>query len=132
MEQQQSTSPLRILYVEDNKLIREITCELLLESFRQVTAVATAEEALNAFSTQRFDLVTTDVNLPAMSGIELARQIQRLDPSVPIILASGYTLDPSCCGFGPKVRAITKPVDPHDLEVLIQELCDSGPLADDR
>ena len=65
-------SPLRILYVEDNPIVREITSELLVHDQRQIVALGTAEEALQEFSEHDFDVVITDVSLPAMSGLDLA------------------------------------------------------------
>jgi CheY-like chemotaxis protein len=50
MASESSLSPLRVLYVEDNALVREITCELLADGLREVVAVTTAEEALSAFN----------------------------------------------------------------------------------
>jgi two-component system, cell cycle response regulator CpdR len=116
-------SPLRVLYVEDNALVRELTCELLSDGVREVVAVATGEEALAAFSAQRFDLMLTDVSLPVMSGLELARRVKVIDSTVPIILVTGYPLDPAHCRLGPDVRAITKPIHVPDLDALIQQLC---------
>ena len=115
--------PLRVLYIEDDELVREITCELLADASLEVTAVATGEEALSEFRARRFDIMVTDVSLPAMSGLELVRQVKSIDPSMPVILASGYPLDPDDCRLGPRVKAITKPFNRPELDVLIQELC---------
>jgi len=123
--QQQSRSPFRVLYIEDNALVREITCELLAGDLREVIAVGSAEEALVALKDNRFDIVVTDVSLPAMSGIDLARQVQRLTPAMPIILASGYPLDMAKLKLGPTIRSIRKPFDTQQLDALIQELCGS-------
>jgi two-component system, cell cycle response regulator CpdR len=116
-------STLRVLYVEDNALVRELTCELLSDGRLEVVAVATGEEALCAFKAQRFDLMVTDVSLPAMSGLELARRVKGIDPAIPIILATGYPLDTVSCRLGSRVRAITKPIHVPDLDALIQQLC---------
>jgi two-component system, cell cycle response regulator CpdR len=118
-----SPLPLRMLYVEDNALVREITCDLLAGDIREIIAVATGEEAIRIFNAGRFDLVVTDVSLPAMSGLDLMRRIKEVAPSMPIILASGYPLDPADYRLGPSIRAITKPFSPPELRALIQELC---------
>lgn len=123
--QQPSRSPLRVLYIEDNALVREVTCELLAGDLREVIAVGSAEEALLALKDNRFDIVVTDVSLPAMSGIDLARQIQQLTPAMPIILASGYPLEMAKLKLGPTIRSIRKPFDTQQLDALIQELCGS-------
>jgi CheY-like chemotaxis protein len=122
MAPESSLSPLRVLYVEDNDLVREITCELLADGLREVVAVTTAEEALSAFNSQPFDLVVTDVSLPAMSGVELVRRIQSIDPTVRIILASGYDLNAEHYQLRSNVRAIKKPFDLPTFDALIQEL----------
>jgi two-component system cell cycle response regulator CpdR len=113
---------LRILYVEDNAIVREITSELLAQDQRQIVSCATAEEALKAFAANPFDLVITDVSLPAMSGIELARSILGLEPRVPIILASGYDLDFGVENWGTNVRSIIKPFEADEIEALMSEL----------
>src|ERR1700688_4102007 len=70
-----SHNPLRILYVEDNPLVRDVTCEWLSQPAREVLAVSSAEEALGVFKPDAFDVVVTDVSLPAMSGLDMARGI---------------------------------------------------------
>jgi CheY-like chemotaxis protein len=113
----------RVLYVEDNALVREITCELLAVENREVIAVATGEEALKVFQESRFDIVVTDISLPEMSGMDLVRHLKNLAPSVPIILASGYPIGSGDARLGANMRAITKPFEAPQLEALIHDLC---------
>jgi two-component system cell cycle response regulator CpdR len=116
------SAPLRILYVEDNDIVREVTSELLAQDRRQIVACATAEEALKEFAANPFDLVITDVSLPVMSGMELARSILELKPHVPIILASGYDLDFAVENWAANVRSIIKPFDAAEIEALMSKL----------
>ena len=116
-------TPLRVLYVEDNSMVREITLELLEQNQRRVAAFGTAEDALREFQQQTFDIVITDVSLPAMSGLDLARHILGIKPTVPIIVATGYALDLSQGTWGPNVRVIMKPFDGPQIDALIAELC---------
>ena len=116
-------APLRILYVEDNPMVREMTSELLAQELREVTALATAEEALRSFQEHSFDVVITDISLPAMSGLDLARNILKFRPKVPIIIASGYMLNLGLQQLGPNVRAITKPFEAVEIDSLITDLC---------
>jgi CheY-like chemotaxis protein len=115
----------RVLYVEDNALVREITYELLSVDDREVIAVATGEEALSVFQESRFDLVVTDISLPAMSGMDLVRHLKKLDPSIPIILASGYPIASEDARLDSNMRAIMKPFEAPQLETLIRDLCGS-------
>ena len=114
---------LQILYVEDNPLVREVTSELLAQEEREVVALATAEEALDVFKAKAFDVVITDINLPAMSGLDLARNILSLNPRVPIIIASGYALNSVVQNLGPNVRTIVKPFESEEIDSLISNLC---------
>jgi CheY-like chemotaxis protein len=115
-------TPLKILYVEDNDLVREVTAELLAQEQRQIVACADAEEALMKFSENSFDVVITDVSLPVMSGIELARSILTIKPNLPLIIASGYSLNFGLENWGANVRAIIKPFESHEIEALISDL----------
>jgi len=117
-----TTHALRILYVEDNDIVREVTSELLAQDQRQIVACATAEEALEKFAAEPFDVVITDVSLPVMSGIELARSILKLKPNLPIILASGYDLDFAVENWAGNVRSIIKPFEALEIEALMSKL----------
>jgi two-component system cell cycle response regulator CpdR len=113
---------LKILYVEDNALVREVTTELLAQDQRQIVACDDAEEALKVFREVSFDIVITDVSLPVMSGIDLARNLLRVKPHLPIIIASGYALDFGLENWGANVRAIIKPFEGAEIEALISDL----------
>jgi CheY-like chemotaxis protein len=115
-------APVKILYVEDNPLVREVTAELLAQEQRQIVACADAEEALKVFRENSFDIVITDVSLPHMSGIDLARGLLRVKPRLPIIIASGYALDFGLENWGANVRAIIKPFEGAEIEALIGDL----------
>ncbi|ATB40228.1 histidine kinase [Cystobacter fuscus] len=81
---------LRVLLVEDDEDIRTSAYELLGILGHDVLAVSSAEEARAALSTSRFDVLFTDVSLPGMSGLELAREAVRRVPGLRVIVASGY------------------------------------------
>lgn len=114
---------LRILYVEDNAIVREVTTELLEHDQRQIVALTTAEDALREFAANDYDVVITDVSLPAMSGLDLARKILDLEPNAAIIVASGYILDTKLLTWGPNVRAILKPFETAEIDALIADVC---------
>jgi CheY-like chemotaxis protein len=116
------STPLNILYVEDNALVREVTAELLAQEQRQIVACVDAEEALHKFSQNNFDLVITDVSLPVMSGIEFARSLLGIKPDLPLIIASGYALDFGLENWGANVCAIIKPFESREIEALISKL----------
>jgi len=117
------TAPLQILYIEDNSLVREITSELLASESREIVAVGSAEEGIAAFGRRNYDVLITDVNLPAMSGMEFVRKVLRDDPQARIIITSGYSLKLDLEKLGPHVRSIMKPFDAPEMEALLESLC---------
>ncbi|MBW1874643.1 MAG: response regulator [Deltaproteobacteria bacterium] len=68
--------PLRTLVVDDSSSMRGLLRELLCERNYEVTAVATAEEALQAHVEQPFQLMLVDWTLPGMSGLDLCRLVR--------------------------------------------------------
>ncbi|MBW2224971.1 MAG: response regulator, partial [Deltaproteobacteria bacterium] len=68
--------PLRTLVVDDSSSMRALLGELLRERDYQVTAVATAEEAIRAHLEQEFQLMLVDWTLPGMSGLDLCRLVR--------------------------------------------------------
>ena len=80
----------RVLVVEDEPHALEALVELLGDLGYAVTACATAEAALAALEAGRFDLLLTDVVLPAMSGLDLAGRAQAQPFPPAIVLMSGY------------------------------------------
>ncbi|MET0404169.1 MAG: response regulator, partial [Cystobacter sp.] len=82
---------LRVLLVEDDEDIRTSACELLGILGHDVLAVSSAEEARAALSgSGGVDVLFTDVSLPGMSGVELAREAVKRRPGLRVIVASGY------------------------------------------
>ncbi|MGQ3095837.1 response regulator [Roseateles sp.] len=114
--------PLRALFIEDNADLREQITFLLEELGLEVEACATAEDALVTYAPGKFDLVMTDVSLPKMSGVELARAILRQQPDAWLLFSSGYAMGDDLSTFGPNVRALLKPFEFPDLEALLDEI----------
>ncbi|WP_213954744.1 MULTISPECIES: response regulator [unclassified Variovorax] len=79
---------LRILVVEDDVDALALTQELLGLLGHWSAGVGSAEGALARFSEGAFDVLLLDVNLPALSGLDLAEKLGRLE-SLPVIFATG-------------------------------------------
>lgn len=80
-----------VLLVEDNPQVREFAEGLLVDLGCEVTPAETGEEALRLLEDKAVDLVLSDVVMPGMSGVELARRIRDSHPDVPVLLATGYS-----------------------------------------
>jgi KaiC/GvpD/RAD55 family RecA-like ATPase len=87
----QASGPARILFVDDDLLIAGSTVDLLEDLGHQVIEAHSAIEALRLLeSGLAADLLITDHAMPGMTGIELAREVRRQYPRLPILLATGF------------------------------------------
>lgn len=80
----------RILVVDDEETIRDILVELLAGANHRVASVSRAEEGLSRLAGGKFDLVITDLNLPGMSGWDMARIVRRDHHAIPVIVLTGW------------------------------------------
>jgi len=81
---------LNVLVVEDNLDSQYLVCEMLKAFGYEADGVAHPDDALARLAAGRYHVLFTDVSLPGMSGVELAREAMRLYPHLKVIFASGY------------------------------------------
>nr|WP_279602986.1 PAS domain-containing sensor histidine kinase [Methylobacterium sp. E-046] len=83
----------RILVVEDNVGVGQFATQILEDLGYRPTWAANAEEALDRLGADGdgFDMVFSDVVMPGMGGVDLAKALQRRLPHLPVVLASGYS-----------------------------------------
>ena len=120
-----TANPFVILYVEDDDLVRESFVEALATAERRIVAVATGARAREALREQTVNLLMTDLNLPDGSGLELAREALRQNPTLPVIVCSGHDLSDVARSLGPTAHPMGKPVELDELEALIERLARS-------
>ncbi len=83
----------RVLVVEDNIEVGQFATQILQDLGYETTWATNAEEALDKLAQDGagFDVVFSDVVMPGMGGIALAKELQRRLPDLPVVLASGYS-----------------------------------------
>ena len=111
-----------ILYVEDSDYIRESVGELLATGERRVVGVANAAGAREALREQNVNLLMTDINLPDGSGLDVAREALRQNPTLPVVVCSGYDLSNVARSLGPTAHPLRKPFELDELEALVERL----------
>ena len=84
-----------ILLVDDEEVLVELGKRMLASLGYDVIGKTNSLEALDFFREcpERFDLVITDMTMPNMTGIELARELMKIRPDMPIILCTGFSED---------------------------------------
>ena len=119
---------MNILLVEDSEEVSCITVEYLHELGHEVIAVPEAEKAIAQLKETPFDAVMTDIRLPGMSGIELARALIKDYPKPPVVIASGYgALDVELL-LGEKLRTVLMLPKPYDLPALERKLAEAAAI----
>lgn len=119
--------PMRTLVVDDSSSMRGLLRELLRERNYEVTAVATAEEALKAHFERPFQLMLVDWTLPGMSGLTLCRTVRGSpggeDVVILVITGRNRAEDLSAALDAGASDYLSKPVDPDILgtRLLIAE-----------
>jgi len=82
---------LKILFVEDDDLMRNTIKNVLEKNARIVLLAANGEEGLELFKQETPDIVITDIMMPVMNGLEMIHQIRRLGSNVKIVVVSAYS-----------------------------------------
>ncbi len=84
-------APKRVLVVEDDPALAELFKQgVAIEGSHELVVTETAEEALERFQENTFDLAIVDYKLPQMNGLELIAAIRELDTATQFIVVSGY------------------------------------------
>lgn len=84
-----------ILLIDDEQMITDILKRILSRLGYVVHAFINPEEAMALYldSPQNIDLIITDMNMPGLNGIDLAKKVKAQDSTKPIILCSGFTTE---------------------------------------
>jgi two-component system, OmpR family, response regulator len=116
--------PLRVLLVEDDDDNRELMAEVLASSGYEVLSAATGQEGLKTLAEHSVDVVVTDIGMPGMGGLEMARAAKAIAPRVPVVVVTGWAeRDDITSARGKDVDAVLiKPVDPDALTRTVSDV----------
>jgi len=80
----------KILVVDDEENIRFLYKEELGDEGYEVTLASSGKEALELLESGKPDLITLDIKMPEIDGIETLRRIKEIDEKIPVILCTAY------------------------------------------
>jgi len=111
----------KILCIDDESAALNTRKRVLETAGHQVQTARSGEAGIRLFRSDSFDLVLLDYWMPGMNGIATARQVKRLNPSVPMIILSGLSQLPDET-IGVVDRWILKDTGPQFLLNSIKDL----------
>jgi CheY-like chemotaxis protein len=114
----------RVLLIEDDDDNRELMGEVLQDAGYDVVLAASGADGLRTLSEHSVDVVVTDVGMPGMGGLEVARAAKEIAPTVPVVLVTGYAdREDIAHARGREVDAVlVKPVEPDALTSVVEQM----------
>ncbi|HWX22138.1 MAG TPA: response regulator [Candidatus Binatia bacterium] len=114
----------RVLVAEDDDFIRQFDTAVLLHSGYEVDAAADGAAAWQALTTNSYDLLITDNDMPKVSGIELLKKLRAARMALPVIMATGtspeeeFTRQP----WLKPAATLLKPFTPEEMLRTVKEV----------
>ena len=131
-----TNAPARILVVDDEAHIVQVVAIKLRNAGLEVETASDGEEALAALRREWFDLVVTDLQMPVMSGIELARAMaaDQALARIPVLMltARGHLLREGEADSANIARVVHKPFSPRGLLADVVELLGRAAMRGER
>ncbi|MGI9403605.1 MAG: cell cycle two-component system response regulator CpdR [Hyphomicrobium sp.] len=117
----------RILLAEDDDSMRGFLVRALEKAGYDVIAYANGQEAFERLNSEPFTLLLTDIVMPKMDGIELARRASELDPELKIMFITGFAavVLNSDVAAPKDARVLSKPFHLKDLVREVDRLLDA-------
>ena len=114
-----------VLYCEDEDDLRNVTGEVIKQFTKEVHLAQNGKIGFETFLKYQddIDLIVTDVNMPELNGLEMARKIKEINPNIPIIVAtafsnSSYLLEAIELGID---KYVLKPIDIKKLFSVMKQ-----------
>jgi DNA-binding NtrC family response regulator len=124
----------RVLVVDDDRVFRVSTAELLRHDGLEVDEAGDADEAAAALNVASYDALLLDVRMPGLGGVRLVEILRARGENVPILMISGYgTIEAAveALHLGAD-HFLTKPIDPDVLSAQVAELLERRPTVEDQ
>ncbi|MCU6455734.1 response regulator [Sphingomonas sp. A2-49] len=118
---------IRILLAEDDQVMREYLARALERAGYSVSSVDRGTAAIPLLETESFDLLLTDIVMPEMDGIELARRAAEMVPGLRVMFITGFAAVTLKAGREmPNARVLSKPFHLRDLVAEVDRVFETG------
>ncbi len=115
---------MKILVVDDEPVVRDLTVEILRRSGYEPHGVDSARVALDLLARETYDLVVTDVVMPEMTGVELLDQLRARGDEVRVLLMTGGSQEPERTSNAVRLGAaglLYKPFSHDELNAAVAQ-----------
>ena len=121
---------IRILLAEDDQIMREYLTRALERAGYAVSPVDRGTAAIPLRETETFDLLLTDIVMPEMDGIELARRAAEMVPGLRVMFITGFAAVTLKAGREmPNARVLSKPFHLRDLVAEVDRVFEVGSVS---
>ncbi|MCA9407849.1 MAG: response regulator [Candidatus Omnitrophica bacterium] len=117
------SNPLKVLVVDDKRIIGDFFEFVLGYKGHEIEVVQDPMKALETARKQEFDIAFVDIVMPEKDGVELLEEFRRVVPKLPVVMISGYSVDEK------RKRAkdlgalcLKKPFEFEDIQRVIKDL----------
>ena len=120
---------IRILLAEDEEAMRTYLARALENAGYSVVAVDRGTEALPLLRSEHFDLLLSDIAMPEMDGIELAKHCAEISPDTRVMFITGFAaVTLKSDREAPQARVLSKPFHLRDLVLEVERVFADGAL----
>jgi DNA-binding response OmpR family regulator len=112
----------RILVVDDEENIRLLYKEELADEGYEVSVAASAQEALAKIEAERPDLITLDIRMPGVDGIEFLRLLRERDRDLPVIIVTAYGEYKQDFSVWASDAYVVKSADLDELKAMVRKV----------
>jgi len=121
----------KVLVVDDDFVVGQSFDRVLTDKGYEVNTALSGEEALKKVGKDGYDLVFTDIKMPGMDGLEVARRVKEMNPWLPVVVVTGYGTEANeaqaeeigVSGF------LHKPLSPEVIERITEKTLQERPAA---
>jgi CheY-like chemotaxis protein len=112
-----------VLIAEDNKLLANLTSQILTDLRIKNTIVFSGKDLLTAYNLDYFDMILIDIMMPDMSGLEVSKEIRKTNSHIPIIAFTSLSFDEIKDDLAESGinHYLSKPANLEDLKNLLQD-----------
>jgi DNA-binding NtrC family response regulator len=101
----------KILVVDDDKNVREVTEAMLLYGNYNTDRAENGKEALEKLAEEKYDGIVSDIDMPIINGIEMSDELEKRGKNYPILFLSGRVENEELISYSGRYEFMSKPYD---------------------